>query len=106
MDKNVFDSQPEGLGVAFFAHGPGLGLIMYILTTLEFPKHYFDFHKIKQGYCFHFRVEFTAAGAPCGDSHVVVNKPLLSASMKFASNILAAVRALYFPCTYRTLVLQ
>ena len=31
-----FDSQPEGLGVAFFATGPGLGLIMYILTTLEF----------------------------------------------------------------------
>ena len=26
----------EGLGVAFFATGPGLGLIMYILTTLEF----------------------------------------------------------------------
>ena len=34
----------EGLGVAFFATGPGLGLIMYILTTLEFPTHYFDFH--------------------------------------------------------------
>ena len=31
-----FDSQPEGLGVAFFATGPGLGLIMYIFTTLEF----------------------------------------------------------------------
>ena len=27
------------IGVAFFATGPGLGLIMYILTTLEFPKH-------------------------------------------------------------------
>ena len=27
-------------GVAFIATGPGLGLIMYILTTLE----YFDFH--------------------------------------------------------------
>ena len=39
-----FDSQPEGLGVAFFATGPGLGIIMYILTTLEFPTHYFDFH--------------------------------------------------------------
>ena len=39
-----FDSQPEGLGVAFFATGPGLGLIMYILTTLEFPTHNFDFH--------------------------------------------------------------
>ena len=35
---------PEGLGVAFFATGPGLGLIMYILTTLEFPTHYFNFH--------------------------------------------------------------
>ena len=40
----MFDSQPEGLGVAFFATGPGLGLIMYILTTLEFPKHNHDFH--------------------------------------------------------------
>ena len=38
------NSQPEGLGVAFFATGPGLGLIMYIVTTLEFPTHYFDFH--------------------------------------------------------------
>ena len=34
----------EGLGVAFFATGPGLGLIMYILMTLKFPKHNFDFH--------------------------------------------------------------
>ena len=24
--------------------GPGLGFIMYILTTLEFPKHNFDFY--------------------------------------------------------------
>ena len=39
-----FDSQPEGLRVAFFATGPGLGLIMYILTTLEFPNHSHDFH--------------------------------------------------------------
>ena len=41
-----FDSQPEGLGVAFFATaGPGLGLVMYIITTLEFPKHnLIDFH--------------------------------------------------------------
>ena len=38
------NSQPEGLGVAFFATGPCLGLIMYILTTLEFPTHYFNFH--------------------------------------------------------------
>ena len=37
-----FDSQPDGLGV--FATGPGLGLIMYILTTLEIPTHNFDFH--------------------------------------------------------------
>ena len=28
----------KGLGVAFIATGPGLGLIMYIFTTLEFPK--------------------------------------------------------------------
>ena len=34
----------EGFGVAFFATGPGLGLIMYILTTLEFPTHTFNFH--------------------------------------------------------------
>ena len=39
-----FDSQPEGLGVAFFITGPGLGLIMYILTTLEFPTHNINFH--------------------------------------------------------------
>ena len=39
-----FDSQPEGLGVAFFATGPGLGLITYIFTTLEFPIHNFEFH--------------------------------------------------------------
>ena len=32
------------LGVAFFATGPGLGLIMYILTTLKFPTHNFDFY--------------------------------------------------------------
>ena len=31
-------------GVAFYTTGPGLGLIMYILTTLEFPKHNLDFH--------------------------------------------------------------
>ena len=37
-------SQPEGLGVAFFATGPGVGLLMCIFTTLEFPKHNFDFH--------------------------------------------------------------
>ena len=41
------DSQPEGVGVAFFATGPGLGLIMYILTTLEFPTHYFDIHLLR-----------------------------------------------------------
>ena len=39
-----FVSQPEGLGVAFFATGPGLGLIMYILSTLEFPTHNLNFH--------------------------------------------------------------
>ena len=42
--KRGFDSQPEGLGVAFFATGPGLSLIMYIFTTLEFPTHNSDFH--------------------------------------------------------------
>ena len=41
----MFDSQPEGHGVAFFATGLGLGLIMYILMTLEFPTHNFDFSK-------------------------------------------------------------
>ena len=40
---------PEGLGVAFFATGPGLGLIMYILTTLEFPTHNIDFHRSING---------------------------------------------------------
>ena len=30
--------------LTFFATGPGMGLIMYILTTLEFPTHNFDFH--------------------------------------------------------------
>ena len=39
-----FDSQQEGLGVAFFATGPGLGFIMCIFTTLEFPTHNFDCH--------------------------------------------------------------
>ena len=38
------DTKPEVLGVAFFASGPSLGLIMYILTTLEFPTRNFDFH--------------------------------------------------------------
>ena len=36
--------RPKGLGVAFFATGALLGLIMYILTTLEFPTPNFDFH--------------------------------------------------------------
>ena len=31
-------------GVAFFATGPSLGLILYISTTLEFPKHNFEFY--------------------------------------------------------------
>ena len=30
------DSQLEGLGVAFFTTGPGLGLIMYILTSGDY----------------------------------------------------------------------
>ena len=37
---------PEGLGVAFFATGAGLGLIMYILTTIEFPTHNTDFYQL------------------------------------------------------------
>ena len=36
---------PAGrLGVVFFATGPGLGLIMYIFTILEFSTHNLDFH--------------------------------------------------------------
>ena len=34
----------KALELHFFATGPGLGLIMHILTTLEFPKHNFEFH--------------------------------------------------------------
>ena len=30
--------------------GPGLGLIMYIFTTLEFPTHNSDFHKINPAF--------------------------------------------------------
>ena len=30
--------------VTFFATGPGLGIIMYIFTTLEFPTHNFVRH--------------------------------------------------------------
>ena len=44
IQRTRFDSQPEVLGVAFFATGPGLGLIMYILSTLEFPTHNLNFH--------------------------------------------------------------
>ena len=40
----IIRPQPEGLGVAFFVTGPGLGLIMYILLTLEFPTHNLNFH--------------------------------------------------------------
>ena len=39
-----FNSQPEGLGVAFFATGPGWILKWYIFLTLEFPNHNHDFH--------------------------------------------------------------
>ena len=44
-----WSSNPEDAGSIpsrkeFFATGPGLGLIMYILTTLEFPKHNHEFH--------------------------------------------------------------
>ena len=43
-DEIEYPSYLEALGAAFFATGPGLGLIMYIFTTLEFPTHNFDFH--------------------------------------------------------------
>ena len=43
-ESNMRPLNPEGLGVAFFATGPDLGPLMYIFTTLEFPKHYFEFH--------------------------------------------------------------
>ena len=38
------NATPRPSGVAFFATGPGLGLIMYIFTTLEFPTPDFNFH--------------------------------------------------------------
>ena len=44
IERTRFDSQPEGLGVAFCATSHGLGLIMYIFTTLEFSTHNLDFH--------------------------------------------------------------
>ena len=34
----------NNIPVAKNENGPGLGLIMYILTSLEFPKHNFEFH--------------------------------------------------------------
>ena len=43
-DAGSIPSRKALHGVAFFATGPGLGLIVYILTTLEFPTHYFDIH--------------------------------------------------------------
>ena len=52
-----FDSQPEGLEVFWSYNGLFvLGLIMYILTTLEFPKHNHDFHLLTT------RVEMTPWG--------------------------------------------
>ena len=41
--RRGFDCQPQDLGFAFFATGPGLGRIMYILTILEFPEYNRDF---------------------------------------------------------------
>ena len=38
----VADNFPAGR--PFFATGPGLGLIMYIISTLEFPTHNLKFH--------------------------------------------------------------
>ena len=44
--KLIMRMMRDHLGIlfAFFATGPGLGLIMYIFTTLEFPTHNSDFH--------------------------------------------------------------
>ena len=42
--RSRFDTQSEGLGVAFFATGPCLGLTMYIFMTPEFLTHNIDFH--------------------------------------------------------------
>ena len=44
MNININIDTDMNIGVAFFATGPGLGLIMYIFTTLEFPTYNFDFH--------------------------------------------------------------
>ena len=41
-----FDSQPEGLGIAFFI-GPGLGLIMYIFTDTRISYTNFDMTLIR-----------------------------------------------------------
>ena len=38
--------EPASSGLLFFATGPGLGLIMYIFTTLEFPSQNSDFHLV------------------------------------------------------------
>ena len=35
---------PKGLRVALYTTGPGLGLIMYIFTTIKFPTYNFNFH--------------------------------------------------------------
>ena len=42
-DAGSIPSRKALHAIAFFATGPGLGLIMYILTTLEFPNHNHDF---------------------------------------------------------------
>ena len=39
-------SFPSRKALELFATGPGLGLIMYIFTTLEFPTHNFDKHLV------------------------------------------------------------
>ena len=45
-----------GLGVAFFPTGPGFVLIMYIITTLEFPMYNIVFHlltaSVNAKYCY------------------------------------------------------
>ena len=86
-----WSNNPEGLGLAFFATGPGLGPIMYILTTLEFPKHNHDFYiltvSVNAKYYYNNYHKLTAgaqqnlgkliiAGKLSGPSLVVTRRPL------------------------------
>ena len=66
--------QQEGFGVAFFASGPGLGFIMYIFTTLEFPTYNFDFHllttSVNANYIYFFLSFFWEGGLVSGEVNV------------------------------------